>query len=135
MFYMKQFKNLLGIIFLSFTLLITYSTLSTDQTAEASAYWNGDYNFQNVQEGNPNVYIDKSSCCVVEKDSHSITIAFNLVNVYASGQTEVYTCYIRGYDGMKQYKINKDGSWMSMFKNPTIQKANTIARNVLGIVS
>lgn len=36
---------------------------------------------------------------------------------------------------MKQYKINKDGSWMSMFKNPTIQKANTIARNVLGIVS
>lgn len=81
---MKQFKNLLGIIFLSFTLLITYSTLSTNQTAEASAYWNGDYNFQNVQEGNPNVYIDKS-CCIVEKDSHSITIAFNLVNVYASG--------------------------------------------------
>ena len=66
-----------------------------------------------------------------------MTIAFNLISVYSSGETSISTCYVRGYDANKGFKfddINK-GSWTSILRAPAIMKADNIAMEVLGLES
>lgn len=139
----RQLKILLSSTILSCTLLtgtaIINPTILSNQivsTAEAADYWNGDSRFPAVQH-NPDVYIDKTSCCIVDEDEHAMTIAFNLISVYSSGETSVSTCYVRGYDANKGFKfddINK-GSWTSILRAPAIMKADNIAMEVLGLES
>lgn len=143
----KQLKILLSSAIISCTLLtgtaIINPTILSNQivsTAEAISFWNEDRNFPCVLGSfDYPVYLDASSCCIANEDEHARTIAFNLITVNNNDNSySVETCYVRGYDATKGYKlgdINK-GSWNSLIRAPQyIKNANRLAMDILGIKS
>lgn len=141
----RQLKILLSSAVISCTLLtgtaIINPTIFSNQIvskAEAVSFWNHDHNFPSVLEGSSqSIYLDESSCCIVDEDEHARTIAFNLITVNNNDNSySVETCYVRGYDSTKGYKlgdINK-GNWNSIIRAPQyIKRANSLAMDIINI--
>lgn len=141
----RQLKILLSSAVISCTLLtgtaIINPTLFSNQivsTAEAISFWNHDHNFPSVLEGSSqSIYLDESSCCIVDEDEHARTIAFNLIFVNNNDNSfSVETCYISGYDATKGYRIPSLNQRGSIISAPQyIKNANRLAMDILGIKS
>lgn len=141
----KQLKILLSSAIISCTLLtgtaIINPIIFSNQiasTAEAVSFWNHDHNFPSVLEGsNQSIYLDESSCCIVDEDEHARTIAFNLITVNNNDNSfSVNTCYVKGYDATKGYRIPSLNQRGSIITAPQyIKRANSLAMDILGIKS